>query len=59
MTVEATLPGQEQAGSAAIETGQQTNQRDSFEAVGLLLGILVILLVVTLVVGIAPPGGLT
>ena len=59
MTVEATLPAREQAGSAAIETGWQTNRRDSFEAVGLLLGILVILLVVTLVIGLAPPNGLT
>ena len=56
MTVEATLPGRDQADGAAIETGRQTNRRDSFEAIGLLLGILVILFLVTLAVGVTPPG---
>ncbi len=56
MTVEATLPGRDQAGSAAIETDRQTNRRDSLEAVGLLIGILVILFLVTLGVGVTPPG---
>lgn len=56
MTVEATIPGREPAGSAALETGRQANRRDSLEAVGLLLGILVILLLVTLTIGVTPPG---
>ncbi len=56
MTVEATLPGRDQADSAVIGTGRQTNRRDSLEAIGLLLGILVILLLVTLAFGVTPLG---
>ena len=55
MTVEAILPAQEEVTSLAIETGQ-ASRRNSFEAVGLLLGILIVLLLVTLAVGGTPPG---
>ncbi len=56
MTAEASVPGREQSGSVALETGRQANRRDSLEAIGLLLGILVILLVVTLAIGVTPLG---
>jgi len=47
--------GGEQAGGSGILVGRRASRRDTFEALGLLLGILGVLLVVAMTAGAPPP----
>ena len=52
--IEARRPGPAPAGDAGVPVSQRTGRRDTFEAVGLVVGILGVLLVVV-TIGAGPP----
>ena len=55
VTVGAPEPARGLAGGAGILVARRARQRDRFEALGLLLGILGVLVFVALTVGAVPP----
>lgn len=53
-TIERSALGDERAGDAGLPAGRRAGRRDSYEAVGLLLGILGVLIAVVVTVGAGP-----